>query len=37
MNVVALPNHIWLGVAQNSSHIEEAGETIVKAFLSGFG
>jgi len=35
--VVSLPNHIWLGVAQNSSHIEEAGEAIVQAFLWGFG
>jgi len=35
--VVSLPNHIWLGVAQNSSYIEAAGEVIVQAFLWGFG
>lgn len=37
VQVASLPNHIWLGVAQNSSHIEEAGEAIVEAFLWGFG
>lgn len=37
IQVVSLPNHIWLGVAQDSSHIEEAGEAIVQAFLWGFG
>jgi signal transduction histidine kinase len=34
--VVALPNHLWLGVGHESDIIEEAGEAIIQAFLWGF-
>lgn len=34
--VVALPNHLWLGVGHESDIIEDAGEAIIKAFLWGF-
>jgi signal transduction histidine kinase len=34
--VVALPNHLWLGVGHESNTIEEAGEAIIQAFLWGF-
>lgn len=34
--VVALPNHIWLGVGHESNTIEDAGEAIIQAFLWGF-
>jgi signal transduction histidine kinase len=34
--VIALPNHLWLGIGHDSHNIKEAGKAIVKAFLWGF-
>lgn len=34
--VLALPNHLWLGVGHESNTIAEAGEAIIQAFLWGF-
>ncbi|MDD5580947.1 MAG: ATP-binding protein [Methylobacter sp.] len=33
--VVALPNHLWLGVGHESDIIEDVGEAIIQAFLWG--
>jgi signal transduction histidine kinase len=37
VRIIALPNHIWLGVGHDSGNINDAGEAIIQAFLWGFG
>lgn len=37
IRVMALPNHLWLGVGQNGEAIHNAGKAIIKAFIAGFG
>jgi signal transduction histidine kinase len=36
IRVMALPNHVWLGVGHGGEYIRDAGEAIIQAFIWGF-
>ena len=36
VRVMALQNHVWLGVGHNGDYIQNTGEAIIQAFLWGF-
>ena len=36
VRVMALPNHVWLGVGHNGDYIQNTGEAIIQAFIWGF-